>query len=166
MDKSANGVIYIHSSPAALCPHIEWAISAVLGVPIRLDWTSQSAEYGTWRAEYAWRGPVGSVTALTSALRACRRARFEVSEDAIPGGTGQRYSYTPSLGIFHAMTGENGDIIVGEQRIRAALTASASGHGSLAEAMGALLGERWDAELEVFRHAGEDAPVRWLHRVS
>ncbi|HSO70805.1 MAG TPA: DUF3145 family protein, partial [Arachnia sp.] len=23
----------------------------------------------------------------------------------------------------------------------------------------------WDEELDVFRHAGEDAPVRWLHQV-
>ena len=28
-----------------------------------------------------------------------------------------------------------------------------------------LLGERWDDELEPFRHAGEGTPVRWLHQV-
>ena len=29
-----------------------------------------------------------------------------------------------------------------------------------------LLGKPWDDELETFRHAGEGAPVRWLHRSS
>ncbi|HMS37827.1 MAG TPA: DUF3145 family protein, partial [Arachnia sp.] len=24
----------------------------------------------------------------------------------------------------------------------------------------------WDEELDVFRYASEDAPVRWLHRVG
>ena len=27
-------------------------------------------------------------------------------------------------------------------------------------------GEAWDEELEPFRHAGEGAPVRWLHQVG
>jgi hypothetical protein len=32
--------------------------------------------------------------------------------------------------------------------------------------MEALLGKAWDEELESFRHAGEGAPVRWLHQVG
>jgi hypothetical protein len=28
-----------------------------------------------------------------------------------------------------------------------------------------LLGRPWDDELEPFRHAGDGAPVRWLHQV-
>ena len=30
----------------------------------------------------------------------------------------------------------------------------------------ALLGSPWDDELEVFRYAGEGAPVRWVHEVG
>jgi hypothetical protein len=29
-----------------------------------------------------------------------------------------------------------------------------------------LLGTEWDDELEVFRYAGDGAPVRWLHKVG
>jgi hypothetical protein len=29
-----------------------------------------------------------------------------------------------------------------------------------------LLGQPWDDELEPFRHAGDGAPVRWLHQVG
>jgi hypothetical protein len=32
-------------------------------------------------------------------------------------------------------------------------------------ALDGLLGTAWDAELEPFRHAGDGAPVRWLHQV-
>jgi len=103
---------------------------------------------------------------LTSALRSCQRVRFEVTEDAGPDDQGQRYAFTPGLGIFHATTGPHGDIQVSEYRLRTAMaTASASGI-SLTEALAELLGEPWDCELEVFRYAGEDAPVRWLHRVG
>src|SRR5699024_12128651 len=38
------GVLYVHSAPGALCPHVEWAVGGVLGVPVRLEWTAQSAE--------------------------------------------------------------------------------------------------------------------------
>ena len=32
-------------------------------------------------------------------------------------------------------------------------------------ALDELLGRPWDDELEIFRHAAEGAPVRWLHQV-
>ena len=102
----------------------------------------------------------------TSALRACQRVRFEVTEDATATDEGQRYAYTPELGVFHAMTGPHGDIQVSEHRLRTAMTTAAQGGISLQDALSELLGEPWDAELEVFRYAGEDAPVRWLHRVG
>ncbi|WP_348773596.1 DUF3145 family protein, partial [Kingella kingae] len=28
-----------------------------------------------------------------------------------------------------------------------------------------LLGAAWDADLEVYRHAGDGSPVTWLHQV-
>jgi hypothetical protein len=54
---------------------------------------------------------------------------------------------------------------VPEDRLRAALTRVRSGEADTAEAIDALLGRAWDDELEPFRHAGEGAPVRWLHQV-
>ena len=45
------GILYVHSAPSALCPHIEWAVGGVLGVPVSLDWTPQAAQSGTYRAE-------------------------------------------------------------------------------------------------------------------
>jgi hypothetical protein len=59
--------------------------------------------------------------AITSALAGWNRLRFEVTEEASPGCDGVRYSYTPNLGIFSAVTSANGDVLVPENRLRAAL---------------------------------------------
>ncbi len=69
MGTMSRGVVFVHSTPAALCPHIEWGMGAVLGVPVHLGWTPQPAERGCLRAEYSWTGPVGASATLASALR-------------------------------------------------------------------------------------------------
>jgi hypothetical protein len=56
--------------------------------------------------------------------------------------------------------------MIHEDRLKQALLADALGRQPLAEGIADLLGARWDNELEAFRHAGEGAPVRWLHQVS
>lgn len=160
---NTRGVIYVHSAAAALRPHVEWAVSGVLGAPVNLRWTEQSAEPGTWRAEQVWTGPADTASHLAAALKNCLQVRFEVTEDPCIASDGQRYSFTPSLGIFHAAINRNGDIMVCENRIKSALANDAIGAKDLTSALRDLLGTRWDAELEVFRHAGEDTPVRWLH---
>lgn len=159
---SAHGVLHIHSAPPALCPHIEWAVAGVLGVPVDLSWVSQSAAPGTMRAELTWEGRPGCAGAITSALAGWNRLRFEVTEDASAGCDGVRYSYTPALGTFTAVTGGNGDILIPEGCLRAAMALAETG-SSLRGELDRLLGRAWDEELEPFRCAGDGAPVRWLH---
>ncbi len=190
---SVRGVLHVHSAPPALCPHIEWAVAGLLGVPVRLSWVDQPASPGTLRAELDWQARPGTGAAIASALAAWNRLRFEVTEEASPGCDAIRYSHTPSLGTFSAITSANGDILVPEGRLRAAMTLAAAGvpsrspgtgqpaapvsetlrelhgprhpalGGSLEAELSLLLGQPWDAELEPFRHAAEGAPVRWLH---
>lgn len=157
---AARGMIFIHSTSAALRPHVEWAIAAALDAQAQLDWTDQHAEAGAQRAEFSWVGRVGTGARLASALSRLGRVRFEVTEEPSPGADGQRFMYTPSLGSFSAVTGVHGDILVPEDRLR-----HAAASGDLYHALDALLGRPWDDELEYFRHASEDAPVRWLHQV-
>src|SRR5690625_4944293 len=57
----ARGVLYVHSAPAALCPHIEWAVGAALGAQEKLEWEPQPAAPGTYRAEINWIAPQGVV---------------------------------------------------------------------------------------------------------
>ena len=162
---TSRGVLYIHSAPSALCPHIEWAVGGVFGMPVRISWTPQPVERAAYRCEYPWTGPVGTAARLASALKGWQKVRFEVTEDATGTSEGSRYSYTPTLGVFHATTGLHGDILVPEDRIRNAVAAASVGGPDLRTALDQLLGEPWDDELEPFRHAGEGAPVRWLHEV-
>jgi hypothetical protein len=163
---TTRGVLFVHAATSALCPHVEWAVAGVLGASVPVQWTPQPAAPGSFRAEVSWRGPIGTAAALTSALRGWQHLRFEVTEEPTASSEGCRYSFTPSLGVFHAVTGLHGDILVPEDRLRAALTRVRSGETDTAEAIDALLGKAWDDELEPFRHAGDGAPVRWLHQVG
>ena len=43
------GVVFVHSAPRALCPHIEWAVGTVLDQRVSLDWTLQPAVAGMVR---------------------------------------------------------------------------------------------------------------------
>lgn len=159
------GVLFVHSAPRALCPHLEWAAGNVLGGRVSLDWTAQPAGRGLHRAEYSWQGAQGTGARLASALRGWDHLRYEVTEEASHGADGARWSHTPDLGIFHAMTDVHGNVVVPEDRIRAAMESAHDGRG-VREALDLALGTAWDDELEPFRYAGAGAPVRWLHRVG
>ena len=178
---SVRGVLQVHSAPPALCPHVEWAVAGVLGAAVNLSWVSQPVAPGMMRAELSWQASPGTSAAITSALAGWSRLRFEVTEEASPGCDAVRYSYTPDLGTFSAVTMANGDILIPESRLRAAMTVAAAGPavvhpprpgspgsspgrgGSLEDEIARLLGQPWDDELEPFRYAGDGAPVRWLH---
>ena len=107
----------------------------------------------------------GTAAAVASALRGWNHLRFEITEEPTSSTEGTRFSCTPDLGIFHAITGPHGDILIPEDRLKAAVVKSALGDTTLLNEIDALLGKPWDDELETFRHAGEGAPVRWLHQV-
>jgi hypothetical protein len=158
----------VHSAPSALCPHIEWAVAGVIGVPVNMPWVSQPAAPGVLRAELDWAGQPGAAGAITSALAGWNRLRFEITEEASPGCDAVRYSYTPALGVFSCVTSANGDVLIPEGRLRAAMTLAACPvpgrpAGSLEAELANLMGQAWDDELEPFRCAAEGAPVRWLH---
>ena len=160
------GVLYVHSAPSALCPHVEWAVGGVLGAPTNPVWTPQPAHSGSYRSELSWSGAAGSAAAIASALRGWNHLRFEITEEPTTSTEGSRYSYTPDLGVFHAVTGIHGDIMIPEDRLKKAILTEALGGADLLASLDELLGRTWDEELEPFRHAGDDTPVRWLHQVS
>ena len=161
---SARGVLYVHSAPTALCPHIEWAVAGIVGVEVSLPWNGQPAAHGTVRAELSWHARVGTAGAIASALTGWNRLRFEVTEDSSSGCDGVRHCYTPDLGTFTAVTAANGDIMVPENRLRTAMArAVQTGPASVEDELARLLGTAWDNELEPFRRAADGAPVRWLN---
>jgi hypothetical protein len=157
--------VFIHSAPAALCPHVAWAVGAAVGQPLRFDWSPQPAEPHAYRAEQVWHGSAGLAVRLTSTLRRFPELRFEVTEEPTARTEGLRFSFTPNLGLFQATTGPSGDIVVPETRLREVMRQAAVRHRDLPQALRRLLGEAWDDELEPFRYAGEAEPVRWLRQV-
>ena len=160
---STRGVVYVHSSPPAVNPHVEWAISGVLDARVVLDWTAQDAAPGQMRAECSWTGQVGTAARLASALRAWGMLRFEVTEDPSPGTDGERFSHVPGLGLWHGRTSANGDIVLGEDQVRTALR---GGRDSLHRTLDDMLGTSWDDALEEFRMAGDGGAVTRLHQVG
>lgn len=160
------GVVYVHSTPSALCPHIGWALESLLDVPVRIEWTPQPIAKGLVRGDFSWHAAPGTGARLASALRGWEHLRYEVTEDPSPGADGSRWSHTPDLGIHHTWTSATGDAVVNEDRLRSALAASHGDPDQFRVEMAELLGTAWDQELEPFRIAGEGATVRWLHRVG
>jgi hypothetical protein len=73
-------------------------------------------------------------------------------------------SYVPGHGVYRAPTSANGDLVVSEQQLRH-LAASATSIEAFRHGVDQLLGAAWDADLEVYRHAGDGSPVTWLHQV-
>ncbi len=163
---STRGVVFVHSTPAALCPHVTWAVESVLGTRVSVEWIDQPAAPGLLRGELSWSGEQGTGARLASALRGFGQCRYEVTEEPSAGVDGSRWSHTPRLGIHHTWTSASGDAVVNEDRLREVVMLAQGSPEAMQEMIEELLGVDWDAELEVFRHAGEGASVRWLHKVG
>lgn len=160
------GVVFIHSTPIALCPHIAWALEGVLDTRVTLDWVPQPASSGTMRTEFSWTGEAGTGALIASAMRGWDGLRYEVVEEASRGSDGMRWTHTPALGIHQARLSANGDVMVNEDRLRSILEQCAGDAARLTTEVDRALGSDWDEELEIFRHAGEGAPPTWMHKVG
>jgi hypothetical protein len=161
---TTRGVVFMHCCPSALAPHVEWALAGVLGRPARLQWSGQPAAPQHLRAEAAWTGAIGTAARLAASLRAWPMLVFEVTEDGTSVTDGERLAYVPGRGFHRSMVSANGDVVVGEERLRGLLercrTAEDFAHG-----IEELVGSAWDAELEPYRLGGDGAPVTLLHQV-
>lgn len=161
----SQGVVFVHSAPAAICPHVEWAISGVIGDRVSLSWTAQPASPGQLRAEVSWRGEAGTAGRIASALRAWPMLRFEVTEESNAVADGERVCHVPGRGIWRTAVSANGDVVLGEDQIRS-LMDRATSLDALRHALSSAIGSEVDAELEPYRRAGEGTPVTWLHQVG
>ena len=159
------GVLTVLSCPPPLCPHVEFAVAAALGVPAALQWSNQPARPGMAYAALEWRAEAGAAGRLASRLKGLGSIVFEVTCGPAAGCDSERYSFSPELGLFHANTAANGDIIVGEGQLRA-LAEEAHGRSALVTGLHQLIGTDWDAELEPLRQGGDGAPVTWLRRTG
>ena len=137
------GVLYVHSAPRALTPHIEWAASGVLGVPARISWEDQPVGARLQRGEMTWRGREDTGARLVSSLRGMHEIRFEVTQEATAAVDGARWSCTPDLGIHHAVTDHAGNIVLTEDHVRGCIERAGDDPVPCTEA-GIALGSPWD----------------------
>lgn len=166
MPRRTQGVVLVHSASTAMTLHVEWALGRILGSTPTIEWTKQPVLPGSMRCELSWTGAPGTGAKIASELRGWDGLRYEVTEEASPGHDGSRWMHTPSLRLRHFPTSANGDFYLTENRIRDMLEISMGSPEAIFDMLGELLGEDYDAELEPFRHAGDGAPVRWLHKVG
>ena len=111
-------MVYLHCCPSALAPHVEWALAGVLGSAVRLEWTGQPATPQHLRAEASWTGAIGTAAKLAASLRAWPMLVFEVTEDGTADTDGERLAYVPGRGFHRRAVSANGDVVVGEERLR------------------------------------------------
>jgi hypothetical protein len=161
---STRGVVYVHCCPSAIAPHVEWALAGVLGRPARLQWAGQPAAPTHLRAQAAWSGSVGTAARLAASLRAWPMLVFEITEDGTSVSDGERLAYVPGRGFHRSTTAANGDVVVGEERLRGLMTRAKTAD-EFRHGLTELLGSAWDAELEPYREGGDGAPVTLLHQV-
>lgn len=162
---NTTGVVFLHCCPAALAPHVEWALAGVLSRPVRLQWSAQPAAPQHLRAEATWTGPVGTASSLAGALRPWPMLVFEITQSATPVSDGERLAYVPGRGFHRSLISVNGDVVVGEERLRGLLSRARSAE-DYAHGLAELLGSSWDAELEPYRQGGDGGPITLLHQVG
>lgn len=160
------GVVFIHSAPKAVSPHIEWAVGRAIGSPVNFEWRTQPLLPDFVRTEFEWQGPFGAGSLIASSLLGWQGIRFEVTETGEAGNSGERWIFTPSLGTFHVHTDEVGNYLVTENRLRSVVEESSNDAFAMRDEIDRILGGPWDRELETFRSAENGASVTWLHRVG
>jgi hypothetical protein len=162
----ATGVLFVHSCPKALVPHVEWALAREIGRVVKLDWSPQPLMPNMMRTVAEWRGPAGTAAAAASSLFGWQQLRFEITEDQSATGDGGRWMHTPTLGIFRLQVDAAGNGVLTEDAVRAAVEEHGADGRALSRALANALGYEWDRELEPFRAAEEgDATIFELPRL-
>ena len=142
--------------PAALTPHVEFALSRTLGGPVALDWAPQGALPGALCSQAMWTGPAGSAERIVAALRGVPGVPFEVTTDAAPGCDAARWAWHPDLGLHHAALDAGGQVLVAEGPLRSLLGQSPDG-AAVAQGLSRLLGDAWEEVFDPLRVGGDAA---------
>jgi hypothetical protein len=165
MKKQATGVLVVHSAPRALCSHIEWAVNALIGAPLKYRWKPQPLDADLVRVEVFWHAREGTAARIASELRGWEQLRFEVVEDPSAGALGTRHAHTPGLGLHTVAIDAAGSAMLSEIQLETLLTPGQDAQ-AMRSALDALLGGAWDRELEPFRAAAYDGSIALLHGVG
>jgi hypothetical protein len=145
----SEGLVLIHRAPVALLTHVEWTISGISGNPSKINWIKDELSDSVFRGSVAVDCGLKDGATLASAFMNLKQLSFEVIyQSALLGA---RWSFTPSLGMFHCTADEAGNLVVGENQLRASIERAGSNILKLQAELRKLLGQAWDDELEPYR---------------
>ena len=145
----SEGLVLIHRAPSALLTHVEWTISGITGNPTKINWIKDESPDSVFRGSVALDCGLNDGATLASAFMNLKQLSFEVIHQSALAGA--RWSFTPSLGMFHCATDEAGNLVVGENQLRASIEKAGSNILKLQAELRKLLGQAWDDELEPYR---------------
>lgn len=145
----SEGLVLIHRAPVALLTHVEWTISGISGIPTRINWIKDESSDSVFRGSAAVDCGLNDAATLASAFMNLKQLSFEVINQS--EFSGARWSFTPSLGMFHCETDAAGNLVVGENQLRASIEKAGSNILKLQAELRKLLGQAWDDELEPHR---------------
>jgi|GEM_PF-1277345 len=177
---SISCVVQIHGVPRSLLSRLDWAVSSVIGASAvfgdnpAFSWVPLSGHlllalgssvgskeqmfsaHLSFDVSQANASQTASV--LASELARWQSIWFEVSVECTSNFLGQRFCFTPLLGLFHAELDHAGNQVFGENQLLGALQLSEiAGNNELAERLKMLLGVPWDLQLEPLRRANLEA---------
>ena len=145
----SEGLVLIHLAPSALLTHVEWTISGISGNPTKINWVKDDSSQNSFRGSAVVACNLEAAAILSSAFMNLKQLSFEVIHQS--EFSGARWSFTPSLGMFHCATDAAGNLVVNENQLRAALDHAGSNILKLQAQLRKLLGQSWDDELEPYR---------------
>ena len=145
----SEGLVLIHLAPSSLLTHVEWTISGISGNPTKINWIKDESSDSVFRGSVAVDCGLNDGATLASAFMNLKQLSFEVIHQSALAGA--RWSFTPNLGMFHCATDEAGNLVVGENHLRASIEKAGSNILKLQAELRKLLGQAWDDELEPYR---------------
>lgn len=167
MPSITTGVLWIHSAPLALQPHLKWAVARLrdpeTGKPIRVTWRTQNQQTprSTICAEVQFYASAFDALAVADHLSGWPHLYFEMAIDADESFQGKRICHTPELGTFRADTDAVGNVVLNENVVRAMMSRTAANESGnaqigavddgLRDSLDAALGGPWDRVLEPMR---------------
>lgn len=145
----SESLVLIHRAPSSLLTHVEWTISGITGNPTKINWSKDDSLDSGFRGSVVIDCSLNDCATLASAFMNLKQLSFEVIHQSELSGA--RWSFTPSLGMFHCASDEAGNLVVGENQLRASIEKAGPNIIKLQAELRKLLGQAWDDELEPYR---------------
>jgi hypothetical protein len=161
---SESGLVLVHAAPKSLLLRITASIKGVLGDGSEVNWmplpgyalkpfsVANSPLEELFSCSASFKASDIQLPDLASELSGFRSLWFETSVPATSESLGERFCFTPVLGLFHSQLDQAGNQVFGENQIMAVMRrADPLEPTDLESRLNSLLGVQWDDELEQLR---------------